>query len=162
MSGEFHGDPSFWDRALNGNVSKVLQDTVRTTLATLPYARMLGVEPRFESGNFMLVMPYKADLIGNPVLPALHGGAVGGFLELCAIIQTMLALREAGRDEVAQPKPIGISMDYLRRGRPEDSFARAEIVRLGSRVANVRATAWQSDPNAPTATLHGHFLLPSK
>ena len=135
------------------------QDRIEAALADMPYAQTLGVQPRIADGAFTLVLPFKADLIGNPLLPALHGGAVGGFMELCAIIQTVLALQEAGRSVELLPKPIGISVDYLRRGRPEDTFATAEIVRLGSRVANVRATAWQSDPSAPTATLHGNFLL---
>ena len=133
------------------------RDAILATLAAIPYAQMLGVRPEFEDGQFRLVLPYKASNIGNPALPALHGGALGGFLELCAITQLALSMERDG-----QPKPIGISVDYLRRGRPEDTFATARIARLGSRVANVRVEAWQSDPESPIATLHGNFLLPPK
>ena len=132
-------------------------DQIRERLATIPYARTLGVEPRFDDDGFTLALPFAHDNIGNPALPALHGGAVGGFMELCAIIGLMLEMARPG-----QPKPIGISVDYLRRGRPEDTFARAAVARMGSRVANVRVEAWQSEPTKPIATLHGNFLLPGK
>jgi len=128
---------------------------IKNSLERLPYARILGVEPRLIEDRFTLVLPFKQENIGNPVLPALHGGAVGGFMEICAIVQLTLEMNRTG-----QPKPIGISVDYLRRGKPEDTFAQALIARLGSRVANVRVTAWQSDQESPIATLHGNFLLP--
>ena len=130
---------------------------IKDSLARIPYAQMLGVEPRMEEETFTLVLPFKQDNIGNPLLPALHGGAVGGFLEICAIVQLTLDMNRTG-----QPKPIGISVDYLRRGKPEDTYAQATIARLGTRVANVRVTAWQSDKDSPIATLHGNFLLPPK
>ena len=133
------------------------ENRIREGLDALPYARTLGVRAEFPNGRFRLVLPYRDSNIGNPTLPALHGGAVGGFMELCAIIQLMSEM-----DRPGQPKPIGISVDYLRRGRPEDTFARAAVARMGSRVANVRVEAWQSEPTKPIATLHGNFLLPGK
>ena len=132
-------------------------DALRAGLDALPYARLLGVRPRLLDDRLQLVLPFAQTNIGNPLLPALHGGAIGGFLELTAITQLMLELR---RDGI--PKPIGISVDYLRRGRPEDTFAEADVQRIGTRVANIRAVAWQSDPDKPIATLHGNFLLPGK
>ena len=126
-------------------------------LAKLPYAQTLGVVPVMEDGEFRLCLPFKESNIGNPMGPALHGGAVGGFMELCAIIQLMLDM-----DREGLPKPIGISADYLRPGRPEDTKAEAVIKRLGTRIANVRVVAWQSDRDKPIATLHGNFLLPPK
>ena len=126
-------------------------------LAKLPYAKTLGVVPLVEDGEFRLSLPFKDTNIGNPMGPALHGGAIGGFMELCAIIQLMLEMNRDG-----QPKPIGISADYLRPGRPEDTLAEAVIKRLGTRVANVRVVAWQGDRDKPIATLHGNFLLPPK
>ncbi|MEP1231691.1 MAG: acyl-CoA thioesterase domain-containing protein, partial [Litorimonas sp.] len=57
------------------------------------------------------------------------------------------------------PKPIGINIDYLRRGKPEATYARAQIFKQGSRVANVRVRAWQDSFDTPIAALTGHFLL---
>ena len=133
------------------------QEQVQARLDALPYARLLGVEAEMEAGRFRLRLPFRDTNIGNPTLPALHGGAVGGFLELCAITQTVLDMNRPGL-----PKPIGVGVDYLRRGRPEDTLACATVNRLGARVANVRVEAWQSDPAKPIATFRGNFLLPPK
>jgi len=59
-------------------------------------------------------------------------------------------------------KPIGINIDYLRRGKPIATYARANIFKEGARVANVRVRAWQESPETPIAALSGHFLVPKK
>jgi len=56
----------------------------------------------------------------------------------------------------------GINIDYLRRGNPVVTYARAVIFKEGSRVANVRVRAWQSSRDEPIAALSGHFLVPKK
>ncbi len=126
-------------------------------IASIPYAQMLGIEARVMGDDFLLVLPYLATNIGNPTLPALHGGAVGGFMEVCA-------MAEIRRHNIDLPfsKPIGVNIDYLRRGKPVETFARAEIVKEGARVANVRVRAWQESFDKPIAALSGHFLLPKK
>lgn len=127
---------------------------IEATLKRIPYAKTLGVKPHIIEPEFQLVMPFNQTNIGNPVLPALHGGSIGGFLELTAIAQLYVT-----EPKEKLPKPIGINIDYLRRGKPEDTYASAEIAKHGSRVANVRVTAWQSDRDKPIAILHGHFML---
>jgi len=128
-------------------------DELKLRLGKIPYAQTLGVEPFFMGNEFTLILPFKKENIGNPTLPALHGGCIGGFLESCAIVQVMLS--SPGEDF---PKPIGINIDYLRRGNPVDTYARAIVYKQGSRVANVRVRAWQEDYEKPIAALHGHFL----
>ena len=44
-------------------------------------------------------------------------------------------------------------------GLTKSSFARGTITKLGRRVVNVRAVAWQSDPDKPIAIANGHFLI---
>ena len=127
---------------------------IEALLAAIPYARTLGVEPSFMGEEFTLVLPFAQSNIGNATLPALHGGGIGGLMETCAIVQLMLA-----NPELSQPKPIGINIDYLRRGKPVDTFARAQIFKQGSRVANVRVRAWQDSFDTPIAALSGQFLL---
>ena len=117
------------------------------------YAKTLGVKPLFMGEEFTLILPFIQDNIGNPMLPALHGGAIGGFLELTAIAQLAII-----SESKKLPKPIGLNIDYLRRGKAQDTYARAEIAKVGSRVANVRVRAWQDNFDAPIAILHGHFL----
>ena len=130
----------------------------RVDLATLveriPYARTLGVHVEQKGNEITLVMPFKDELVGNVMLPAIHGGAIGALLEFTAVIQ-LLAQTEAS----ALPRTIDFSIDYLRSGRPLDTYARAVIHKHGRRVANVRVEAWQDDRDRPIASGHGHFLL---
>jgi uncharacterized protein (TIGR00369 family) len=118
--------------------------------AQSPFARCLGIRIG-EDGT--LVMPFSAKIIGNPMLPAIHGGMTGAFLETTAIVGVT---RELG---VSPPKPIGLTINYLRSGRALDSFARVSIVKQGRRVVAFEAQAWQDDPAKPIASAFGHFML---
>ena len=131
------------------------QHFANTLIATIPYAKTLGIQATLEDDHLILNLPFVKSNIGNPTLPALHGGAIGGFMEVCA----MAELRRLSPD-LPFSKPIGVNIDYLRRGKPVETFARATIFKKGSRVANVRVRAWQESPEMPIAALSGHFLLP--
>lgn len=129
------------------------EDLIAKSLERIPYAKTLGVKPFFMGQEFTLILPFKSSNIGNPALPALHGGCIGGFMEMTAMAQLVMA-----HETAKMPKPIGINIDYLRRGKPQDTFARAQIFKQGTRVSNVRVRAWQENYDDPIATLHGHFL----
>jgi acyl-coenzyme A thioesterase PaaI-like protein len=62
-------------------------------------------------------------------------------------------------DTLRVPKTINITVEYLRSGKPQDTFARCEITRQGRRVANVRVVAWQEDRAKPIAAATAHLLL---
>ena len=130
------------------------QDDLDAILARIPYARFLGVRVELHGDEMTAVLPFSEHIIGNPTLPALHGGVIGAFMELTALLQ--LSIVEAQR---RQPKTVDVNIDYLRSGRPEDTFARALIKKAGRRIANVQVEAWQEARAAPIAALHGHFLL---
>lgn len=123
-------------------------------LEDTPYARFLGVRLDRDDEGLLIVMPMAPHLIGNPSLPAIHGGVLGGVMEIAALAQ--LATE---RPDAPLPKPIDINIEYFRPAGPVDTYARALIRRSGRRVANVRVEAWQADPAKPVAALHGHFLL---
>jgi uncharacterized protein (TIGR00369 family) len=123
-------------------------------LARIPYARLLGVQVELAGDEMTAFMPYADHLIGNPTIPALHGGALGAFMEMTALAQLSITPGLA-----RQPRPIDVTVEYLRAGRPTDTFARAKIKRLGRRVANVHVEAWQEARARPIASLHGHFLV---
>lgn len=127
---------------------------LQQAVAAIPYARFLGVECRESDRGPLFILPYQHANIGNPRLPALHGGVIGGFLENAAILHLMWA-----REAVGIPKIVDFSIDYLRSAGPQDLFARCDIVRQGSRVANVLMTAWQEDASRPVATARAHYLL---
>jgi len=123
-------------------------------LRTVPHCAWLGLTARIEDGAPILDMPFDPKLIGNPMLPALHGGVVGSLLETAAIVQTIW---ETGA--VKLPKPVDITIDYLRSGKAVESHARAWLARQGRRVVSARAEMWQEDPAKPVASFRGHFLL---
>jgi uncharacterized protein (TIGR00369 family) len=122
----------------------------------IPYCRHLGVIARIQDGRLTLELPFGTHLIGNPILPALHGGAIGSLLETAAIAQVIYEVRSA-----RLPKPVDITIDYLRSGRAQTSFARAHIAKQGRRVVNVHAEMWQEDETKPIAALRGHMLIDS-
>lgn len=123
------------------------------TIARIPYARFLGVRGELKGDELTLVLPFQDHLVGNPTLPALHGGVVGALMEIAALMQ--LAVSTKG----ASAKTIDIGVDYLRSGKPVDTYARAKVIKVGRRIANVQVEAWQAERTQPIAALHGHFLV---
>jgi uncharacterized protein (TIGR00369 family) len=123
-------------------------------LARLPYARFLGLRTAREGEALTVTMPFADRLIGNPMLPALHGGSTAALLELTAVAQVALLY-----PRLRLPRPINVTVTYLRSGRPVDVHARARISKAGRRVAHVLAEAWQEDEAQPIATLTAHFLV---
>jgi len=118
-----------------------------------PYAQLLRLRIDDSSDQCLLVMPFHEDVVGRPGY--LHGGAIAGLLEFAAF--TTLA-RAIGNPSVAM-KPITVTVDYMRGGTDRDTFAAAEIQRLGSRIANVEAVAWQTERSSPIAGARLNFLL---
>lgn len=126
-------------------------------LDTMPFARFMKVTAQFEDGQMICVAPFVPALIGNPIRPALHGGAVAAFMELTA--QAHLAT-EAKRTDL--PRPINVSVQYLRPGRPQGLKARARTNRIGRTIVNIDVTAWHDDTETAIATLQAHFLIKSR
>ncbi|NIJ07856.1 uncharacterized protein (TIGR00369 family) [Sphingomonas vulcanisoli] len=121
-----------------------------TKVALLPYADFLGIRIVEADGDApLLAMPWSEGLGGAP--ERIHGGALAGLLEIAAI-----AAIDATLDDPAQArerfKPISVTVDYMRPGLMVETYARGEVVRIGTRIANVAVEAWQDDPERPIAT----------
>lgn len=125
-----------------------------TLLDSIPYARFLGLRSEQDGDVLTVTMPFADHLVGNPMLPALHGGSTAALLELTAVAQVALAW-----PRLRLPRPITVTTAYLRSGKPMDVYARARISRAGRRVAHVLAEAWQEDPAQPIASLTAHFSM---
>jgi len=157
-------------------VVKQRRDAALNALVTgVPFIRFLGIQFARRGDEITATMPYDDKLIGNPVLPALHGGATAAFLEVTAIIELSWSLLwddiEAGRIDPAKidrahlprlPKTIDFSVDYLRTGLPRDAYARARVNRSGRRYASVHVEAWQDNRSRLFAQATGHFLMPER
>lgn len=140
-------------------------------VARVPYMQFLGIQIDRRGDELTAILPYADRLIGNPMLPALHGGATAAFLEVTAIMELTWAMiwedMEAGRitDDtlaITLPKTIDFTVDYLRSGLPRDAYARARVNRSGRRYASVHVETWQDNRARLFAQATGHFLMPPR
>ncbi|MGP9789419.1 PaaI family thioesterase [Roseinatronobacter sp. NSM] len=152
---------------------KYRRDTaLQTLVGAIPYAQFLGIQFERHGDELTAVLPFDETHIGNPILPALHGGAIASFMEVTAIVELSWAMLwedlESGRlnaesmalDMPRLPKTIDFTIDYLRTGLPRDAYARARVNRSGRRYASVHVEAWQDNRARLFAQATGHFLMP--
>lgn len=140
-------------------------------VGAVPYVQFLGMAFDRRGDELTAILRFDEKLIGNPALPALHGGATAAFMEVAAIIELGWSLlwepMEGGAFEGGVgahlprlPKTIDFSVDYLRPGLPRDAYARARVNRSGRRYASVHVEAWQDNRQRLFAQATGHFLMP--
>ncbi len=147
---------------------------LQAMVAGVPYIRFLGIHFERRGDELTGILSYSPHLIGNPFLPALHGGVTAAFLEVTAIIGLSWSMiwedLEAGRLDPASlspqtmprlPRTIDMSVDYLRSGLPRDAYARARVNRSGRRYASVFVECWQDNRARPIAQATGHFTMAS-
>ena len=127
------------------------------SLDMLPYAALLGLSYVTAGGELIVTMPYADTLVGQPFPPRLHGGAVAGLMEITATAALLVALPR--NEPLPTVKPVTVSVNYLRAGAPQDTYAAATINRLGRRIANLRVAAWQEDRAKPIAAAQMNILL---
>ena len=144
---------------MNDNFKEQLQQAhakgdYASLLHLIPYAKLIGVECSRLGDELLFKLPANKDNIGNPLLPAIHGGVIAGFMELAAALHLLVFTGSPG-----VPKIIDFSLDYLRAGQFRDTWARCQVCRQGRRVANVAITAWQSTESEPIATARAHFKI---
>ena len=148
-------------------------DALRALVEAVPYTQFLGVAFERRGDELTALLNFDEKLIGNPFLPAIHGGVTAAFLEVTAIITLswtdLWPDIESGKvdpddllngDLLRLPKTIDITVDYLRSGLPRDAYARATVSRAGRRYASVHVEAWQDHKDKLFAQATGHFLMP--
>jgi acyl-coenzyme A thioesterase PaaI-like protein len=148
---------------------------LRALVEAVPYIQFMGITFDRRGDELTGQMNFTDDLIGNPFLPAIHGGATAAFLEVTSIITlswfTLWPDIESGAINAEQmangdvpnlPKTIDFTVDYLRSGLPRDAYARATVSRAGRRYASVQVEAWQDNRSKLFAQANGHFLMQQK
>ena len=130
------------------------QSDPQKILDLIPYGAFIGARAKIEDGSVLYSMDKRPSNIGNPSLPAIHGGVIGGFLELSAAIELLYSFNI---EKI--PKVVDFSLDYLRPGRYKTTYANCSVLRHGKKLVNVSATAWQDNPDRPIATARCHFLV---
>ena len=140
----------------------------------VPYIQFLGIQFDRRGDELTAVLPFEDKLIGNPMLPAIHGGVTAAFLETTALIELAWGMMwqemesgsapdfQLGDAPIRLPKTIDFTVDYLRSGLPRDAYARATINRSGRRYASVHVEGWQDNRSRLFAQATGHFLMPSR
>lgn len=121
-----------------------------------PYARSLGIAlEQWEDDVPVLRVEFSDAVQGRP--GALHGGAISGLLETAGYGALRAELARAGRQ--AQMKPVNITVQFLRGGKIKPSYAKARIVKMGRRTANISVEAWQGDRERPIASAIMNILM---
>jgi uncharacterized protein (TIGR00369 family) len=95
----------------------------------------------------------KPDLIGHFSFNRIHGGVISAGLDAMGGLAVMAAIGARHMDETPMQRlhrfsklgTIDLRVDYLRPGIGEYFELRAEVMRLGSRVASTRMEFWGAD-----------------
>lgn len=137
-----------------------LVERARTTqqpallLEAVPYAQFLGIEVTLGAdGQLQTRLPFSEHLVGNPGVPALHGGTMSSLLQTVAVMTTLWELSPSNH-----PRTITLTTDYLRPALLVDTFARAEFIRAGRRVVAVELRAWQQSDRL-VASGRAHLMI---
>ena len=132
-------------------------DAVARVVASLPpYALALGIGvERIDGAAPLLTLDFSEKVHGRPGF--LHGGAIGGLLEMAAIAALRMALAQRG--DLPRLKPVNVTVEFLRGGTEQRTYAIGRVTRAGRRIANVSAEAWQDDPARPIASAWMNVLL---
>ena len=113
----------------------------------VPFNKVLGLQ--LESATATTVtarMEMKPELVGHPAIQRIHGGAISAALDAIAGMAVMCAISAKHMDEPVMQRTqrfgklgtIDLRVDYMRPGIGERFTIRAEVLRLGSRVATTR------------------------
>jgi uncharacterized protein (TIGR00369 family) len=120
-----------------------------------PYSHTMGFARSIDGqGRLIITMPGGEDKVGRPGY--IHGGALAGLLETAAYATLKEALEDT---DCPQLKPVSMTVSYMRGALQQPTHARATIERLGRRIANVEAVAWQEDPTKPVAMAQLNVML---
>jgi acyl-coenzyme A thioesterase PaaI-like protein len=126
---------------------------LRHAILGLPYVQMLGIDVTCENAELRGHLPFAEHLIGNPLVPALHGGVVAALLHFTAAAQLMLEMQS---EKI--PQIFTCTIEYLASPDLQDSTATATIISQTRRFANVRVTACQPHSGKAIATATMQFL----
>ena len=115
---------------------------------------LLGATLQWEDNLPVLAMPFSNAVLGRPGF--VQGGAITGLIEVAALAALRHQLAGEGGGRV---KPINVTIDFMRGGRERVTYAAGTVTRLGNRIANVEAIAWQEGRDKPIASARMNYLI---
>ena len=121
-----------------------------------PHARYLGMKVVETGPGFaVLMLPYRAELIGDPVRKVVFGGAITTLLDQASGLAVACAL-----DVLRAIATVDLRVDYLRAATPGlDLYARVECYKVTRNIAFVRGIAYERGPDDPFASCVGTMMV---
>lgn len=138
----------------SSSVSPTVAERVALALSGIPYARQLGacLHAGTDGQAVVLRLPFRDCLVGNTHLSSFHGGVIGSFMQITALVTAFAELGDR-----RPPRFIDFSIDYLSHAGPHDLFGRCSFQRIGRRAAAVSICCWQANESAPVAVARAHL-----
>ena len=139
---------------MSSNISFLLdKQNAEDLVRSIPYAEYLGIRIEQDiNGQMVFRMPFDEKLIGNPMIRAIHGGILAGFMESSA---TMAVIGIISHDHL--PKCVNMTVEYLKSTRPVDTLAKVRINNPGRRIVHLTVDCWQEERGS-VALAHCRFL----
>lgn len=138
------------------STAQTIAERAALALSRMPYAQQIGacLDEGAADRGIVLRLPFQQRLVGNTLLSSVHGGVIGSFIQITALVAAFAQL-----GELRPPRFIDFSLDYLSHAGPKDLHARCSFQRVGRRVAAVSVSCWQSDECAPIAVARAHLFV---
>ncbi len=114
----------------------------------IPFNRALGMKvDSLEEGHIRLRMEPAPEHVGNPFLPALHGGVISTLADAAGGLAVFSTL-----EPTQGCSTVDLRVDYIRRGDPALTLVcETKVVRAGNRVAVTDSTVFQAEEIVATA-----------
>ncbi|MDC3955734.1 hotdog fold thioesterase [Polyangium jinanense] len=124
----------------------------------IPFNKWIGVKvDHLARGHVTLSIPWRDELIGDPVRQAIHGGVISMLADTAGGLCVWTAIENPALGRVST---VDLRVDYLRPGRRETLVGDATTVRVGAKLgwADIRLYH-PSDASELVATARGVYAL---
>lgn len=121
----------------------------------IPFNRFLGMRcADVRAGFVRITIPFRDELVGDPMRPALHGGVLSALADTAGGMAVWTGLR----DSRGRVSTIDLRIDYLRPARLATLSCDATVVRQGNRVGVADMRLFHpDDPEKTVATGKGVY-----
>ncbi len=133
------------------------EELVRVMEEFIPFNRFLGMRVEVAGDGFVrITIPFRAELVGDPLRPALHGGVLSALADTAG----GMAVWTGVTDDRGRVSTIDLRVDYLRPARLTALTCEATVVRQGNRVGVVDMRLFHPDqPGETVATGKGVYNI---
>lgn len=114
---------------------RYLRALVEVTEEWIAFNKFLGMKvEEIREGYARIRVPFRAELIGDPVRPAIHGGVLSALIDACGGVACFTMVDPSDRLST-----VDMRVDYLRPAAAVDLVCVSEVVRMGNRVGAVKS-----------------------